>query len=275
MIEEVRTVSAVMAKELRTAARYPVSMFNLLILMPLYQLVLPALLLGAAFAVSGQAPGLQRLTGTGDLASWLVIGMAGSAVTVGVLWGVHQAIVTDREQGVLEHAWLSRSRREALVWGSTCTGLTLGSIGGAVLVGLAGTVSSEIHWGRLAIASSLLLAAVPGLAGIGYVSAVISLRWRNAASIIDGLGFLLTMLAGASFPLNVVPDALRVTAFALPTTWFIDLARVLALDTRPIWPIHAEVAALVTVSAAWLIGGRLLFTLVEQQRFRRGDLSHH
>jgi ABC-2 type transport system permease protein len=275
MYAEARTITAVMAKELRTAIRYPAGMANLLLLMPLYQLVLPALLLGAAFAVNGKGVGLQRVVGTNDVTGWLTVGMAGAAVTLGVLWGVSHAISVDREQGVLEHAWISQTRRDALVWGSVGTGVLLGGLGGAVLTVLVSLFSGGLPAAPALMLLPLLGLALPGLTGVGYLSATISLRWHNAIGVVDGVGFLLTTLAGVSFPLAILPDWLRALACTLPTTWLIDLCRWTLLDTRPMWTPFAEVIMLMAVSIAWFFAGRFLFRRTERRLAADGDLGQH
>src|SRR5699024_7661899 len=82
----VLSVVAVIGRHLRTAARYPIGVINLLVFTPLSQMVLPALLLGVAFLVDGAAVGLQDHTGTTDLLGWLALGMVVSSALVGVVW---------------------------------------------------------------------------------------------------------------------------------------------------------------------------------------------
>jgi hypothetical protein len=49
---ELRAARAIAAKEIRIARRYPLNLANE-VLQPLYQFLLPSLLLGATFAVGG------------------------------------------------------------------------------------------------------------------------------------------------------------------------------------------------------------------------------
>ena len=61
------TVYAVMLRDLRIRRRYPLSLVNVVLITPLYEIALPTLLLGSAFLVDGNAVGLARVVGTADL----------------------------------------------------------------------------------------------------------------------------------------------------------------------------------------------------------------
>jgi hypothetical protein len=56
MIEELKAAWAVARKELQVARRYPLNLVNE-VLQPLYQFLLPSLLLGLTFYVGGRAVG--------------------------------------------------------------------------------------------------------------------------------------------------------------------------------------------------------------------------
>src|SRR5439155_7357881 len=71
--DELRAAWAIAAKEIRVARRYPLNLANE-VLQPLYQFLLPSLLLGATFAVGGKALGLEASAGTEDLAGFLFLG---------------------------------------------------------------------------------------------------------------------------------------------------------------------------------------------------------
>ena len=71
---EWRAARAIARKELLVFRRYRLNAVNQ-VLQPLYQTLIPGLLLGATFAVGGQALGLAETAGTTDLAGYLFLGM--------------------------------------------------------------------------------------------------------------------------------------------------------------------------------------------------------
>ncbi|WP_424535758.1 ABC transporter permease [Sphaerisporangium viridialbum] len=268
-------IAAVAARELRVAARYPVSVANLLVLVPLYQLVLPALLLGAAFLVAGRAIGLAGLTGTADLAGWLTIGMAFSALIVGVTWGVANAIETDRELGTIEHSWAAPVSRDSLLLGSITSSTLLAAVAALIMFAMGWLIFGASYGAGLLLIPLAAALALPGVAGLGYLVAALVLRWRHAGEVVDSLGYVLAMLAGVAFPVSVLPSALQAVAYAIPVTWAIDISRATALGATPIRPAPVEIGLLVVTSAAWLLAGRWQFLRVERRLLADGTLGQH
>jgi ABC-type multidrug transport system permease subunit len=275
MRAQVRVVGAVVSRELRVAARYPISVFNLLVLVPLYQLVLPALLLGAAFTVAGRAPGLARTAGTQDVAGWLTIGMAGSALVVGVIWGIAHAIQTDRQLGTIEHSWAAPVSRQALLLGTVASSTVMAAMGALIMIALGALVFGASYGPGIWLVLPLVSLSLPGMVGLALLVSVIVLRWRHADEIVDGLGYVLAILSGVVFPVSILPEGLEAVAYALPSTWVIDLSRVAALGGRPLWSVPAEVAWLAGTSAVWLVTGRWLFQRTERRLMVDGTLAQH
>jgi hypothetical protein len=68
--QEARAARAIARKELQVFARYRLNAVNQVI-QPLYQTLIPGVLLGATFAIGGQAVGLAETAGTTDLVEWV------------------------------------------------------------------------------------------------------------------------------------------------------------------------------------------------------------
>jgi ABC-type multidrug transport system permease subunit len=270
-----RIVLAVAAKEIRIAVRYPLTLGNLLILMPFYQLVLPALLLGMAFMVGSQTVGLEETVGDVNLAAWLCIGMAVATMTVGVILAVTMTVTTDRELGVLEHTWVAPVAPELTLVGSVLSSLVLSSGAALIIVAAGGVLSGWSYAPSTWLAGPVVLLYCPGLAGLGYISASALLAWRHAEYVTDGLGYVIPMLSGVAFPVTILPTWLRGVAYALPTTWAMDLSRIAVLHTRPLRPMAAEIGFLAVTSAAFFIVGRSMFRRVEHRLRTDGTLSHY
>src|SRR4029079_1635434 len=71
---ELLSAWAIARKELQTQLRYPLQLITE-VAQPLYQFLVPALLLGASFAVAGRSVGLKSMTGTENLAGYLFLGI--------------------------------------------------------------------------------------------------------------------------------------------------------------------------------------------------------
>ncbi|WP_207399977.1 ABC transporter permease [Actinomadura fibrosa] len=270
-----RAFAAVMRKEARLMRRHPLTLLNTLLLMPLYQLVLPVLLLGSAFLVRGRSAGIGALTGTADSGGWLAIGMAGALLTSTVLAGPAQAVTGERSTGTLELTWTMPVRPGSLVLGSMAGMTALALVSGTAVIGLSALLFGAEYGLDGLLALPVLAVLLPGLAGQGLMSAALVLRWRQAMGITDNVGYLVSVLAGVTFPIAVVSGVLQPIAYLIPTTWAIDLARHLALGADTFLPPTAEFAALASSSAAYLACGRYLFASAERRLRNDGSISQH
>jgi ABC-2 type transport system permease protein len=92
---------------------------------------------------------------------------------------------------------------------------------------------------------------------------------------VDSTNFLFAMASGVAFPITVLPIFLRPVAYALPTTYALDLLRFHALGTRPLlWPPLEWIALVVfAVATIWL--GRLVFLRTEHHLRVKGTLGQH
>jgi ABC-type polysaccharide/polyol phosphate export permease len=272
---DLRTFAMVMGKELRLMRRYPLSLVNSLVLTPLYQLVLPALLLGAAFLVQGRALGMSALTGTTDFAGWLAIGMAGAIVTSTALAGPARAMMGERESGTLEQTWAMPLSWSSMVLGVMSSMIVLSLVSAALMVGTVALLFGAGYGPGAFLSLPVLAVLVIGLAGMGYMSASLALLWRQASGITDNLGYVVTVLSGVTFPVVVLSTALQPVSWLIPTTWAIDLARHFSLGADTLLPVPYEAAALVLTSVAYALIGRAMFAKTERKLRADGGLAHH
>lgn len=271
-----RAVTAIVLRELRVQRRYPISMVNLVLLTPLYQLALPTLLLGTAFLVNGSAAGLARMVGTTDLPGWLGLGVLAAALVVGAIVSVTSTLDADRTTGVLENSWASPAPREAFVIGGVVTGTVFTAAASAILLALAITVL-HASYGLLGAVACLpvVLTMLVGNCGFGYLAAAAILRLRRADALIDVATLIAVTFSGVSFPLLLLPAAARLPTYLLPGTWGLDLLRHLTLGTHPLLPMLAELVALPVTSFGWLAIGRGVFLRAERQVRTAGTLTQY
>ena len=103
---EVRAALAIALKELRVLARYPLNTSSV-VFVPIYQSLIPGILLGTTFLVGGRAVGLQQTAGTADIAGFLFLGVVASAFVFSAFWAVGFSFFLEMNQGTLEPAWLT------------------------------------------------------------------------------------------------------------------------------------------------------------------------
>lgn len=272
--QEARAAWAIARKELQVTIRYRFNAVNR-VLQPIYQVLIPGILLGATFAVGGEAVGLAETAGTTDVAGFLFLGMLALTLASAGFWEVAFSIKVELDAGTLEPAWLTPTRRETFIIGHTLAGLILAAVTTVilVLVGI-GLFGAEIA-PQLAIAVPVLALTSVGVLGIGYLVAAIVLRMREANFFVDAADFIFVALSGAAFPIVVLPDIVRWVAYLLPTTHALDLVRVSALGTRPLLPAAIEWLMLVLTSVALLLIGRRTWLATEHRMRVQGNLGQH
>jgi ABC-2 type transport system permease protein len=271
---EVRAAWAIARKELQVALRYRFNAVNRVV-QPIYQILIPGMLLGATFAVGGKAVGLAETAGTTDVAGFLFLGMLALTLASAGFWEVAFSMKIELDAGTLEPAWLTPTRRETFIIGHTLAGLIVAAATTIilVLVGI-GLFGAEIA-PQLAIAVPVLALTSVGVLGIGYLVAAVVLRMREASFFVDAADFIFVALSGAAFPVVVLPDVVRWVAYLLPTTHALDLVRVSALGTRPLLPAAIEWLMLVLTSAALLVIGRRAWLATEHRMRVQGNLGQH
>jgi ABC-2 type transport system permease protein len=303
---DLRALLAAGLKPWRTSRRYPTNLIGLVV----WPIILPLAFVLQADGLAGgseaAASAFAARTGTAEVASFLFLGWAVYMWLSIILWGPGTALRTEQIRGSLEAQLLSPASRVVILFGPVVEGmvwvlmvfavvlltLTLGfglSIGplqvagalGVVVIGLPALygLGAAFFGGQVALAvigTLPVLAVVSiGLVGVAYLVAAVVLRLKEPNLIVDATDFLFAVLSGVAFSVVVLPDPVRVAAFALPTTYALDLMRVQALGTIPL--VSAPVAwfALAGVSAGWLVIGRWAFQRTDHAMRVRGTIGGH
>ncbi|HET7686161.1 MAG TPA: ABC transporter permease [Candidatus Limnocylindria bacterium] len=271
---EWRAALALARKELRIARRYPLNLANE-VLQPIYQFLLPSLLLGATFLVGGRAIGLEASTGTSDLAGYLFLGMIVGGLAGTAFWEIAFGFKREMDAGTLEPAWLTPTRPETMVIGRAIGGLAIGGSASVVLIAIGWVVFGASFSAGTWLALPALGVAALSMIGIGYLVSAAVLRMREPNFFVDATNFLFAMASGVAFPVMVLPDLVRWVAFLLPTTYALDILRVHALGTRPIAPEPIEWLALVGTSLLACGVGVAAFRRTEHRMRVQGTLGQH
>lgn len=271
---EARAAWAIARKELRIFARYRLNAVNQVV-QPLYQILIPGILLGATFAIGGEAVGLAETAGTSDIIGYLFLGMLALNLASAGFWGVAFSIRMELDAGTLEPGWLTPTRRETFIVGLTGAALLIAVVSTAILVLIGIWLFGAELAPRLAIALPVLAIASIGVLGIGYLVGAVVMRMREANFFVDAADFIFVALSGAAFPILVLPDAVRWVSYLLPTTHALDLMRVAALDTPPLLPLALEWLMLAVTSVALLAIGRATWLRTEHRLRVRGTLGQH
>jgi ABC-2 type transport system permease protein len=271
---ELRAAFAIARKELQVARRYPLQLVNE-VLQPLYQFLLPSLLLGATFLVGGRAIGLEAVTGTADLAGYLFLGTIVGGLVGAAFWEMAFGLKREMDAGTLEPAWLTPTRPETFVFGRAIAALLIAGAASASLIGIGLAFFGASVGGGLLLALPALAVAAVSMIGIGYLVASAVLLIREPNFFVDATNFLFAVISGVAFPVLVLPVFIQPIAYILPTTYAVDLLRVYALGTRPLLDPAVEWAALFLLAGLTIWLGRAAFRRTERRMRVRGTLGQH
>jgi ABC-2 type transport system permease protein len=274
MRQEARAAWAIARKELQVMLRYRLNALNRVV-QPIYQVLIPGILLGATFAIGGEAVGLAETAGTTDIAGYLFLGMLALTLASAGFWDVAFSLKTELDAGTLEPAWLTPTRRETFIIGQTLAGMITAAVTTVILVGVGILLFGADIAPQLLLALPVIALTAVGVLGIGYLVAAIVLRMKDANFFVDAADFIFVALSGAAFPIVVLPDALQWVSYLLPTTHALDLVRVSALGTTPLLPAPVEWTMLVVTSVALLLIGRHAWLATEHRLRVLGTLGQH
>jgi len=267
-----RACLAVGVKTVKTYFRYPFNILNS-ILIPLYQFLIPGLLLGSTFAVAGRAVGLQSTAGTSDVAGFLFLGAFAMSFSFGIFWAVSRTLNTEMANGTLEAIWLTPTPREVFPLASSATSVLLAGLIGTALLLLGSLVFGARYLATIVAGLPVLAIMTVGLVGMGYVVAAIVLAMKQAGFLVDVMGYLVAVGSGAMFPLSVLPGGARAVAVLLPTTLALDVLRSRALGTAMLLPAAWAYALMAAIAVAWAAFGRWVFLSTERRLRVQGTLG--
>src|SRR5688500_3459147 len=198
MRQEARAAWAIARKELQVMLRYRLNALNRVV-QPIYQVLIPGILLGATFAIGGEAVGLAETAGTTDIAGYLFLGMLALTLASAGFWDVAFSLKTELDAGTLEPAWLTPTRRETFIIGQTLAGIITAAFTTVILVGVGILLFGADIAPQLLLALPIIALTAVGVLGIGYLIAAIVLRMKGADFFVDAADFIFVPLARPAF----------------------------------------------------------------------------
>jgi len=271
---EVRAAFAIARKDLRIFARYRI-FFVSIVFNPLYQGVVPAFLLGTAFAVGGRSLGLGETTGTENLAGFIFLGGVVSGLVATAFWAMAMGLRNEMDNGTLEPSWLTPTRRDTFLIGRALSGLAIFALSQVALFAI-GIAFFDLRFSSdIVLALPAMFVAVVAMVGVAYFLGAAVLILREANFFIDTTNFLFGVLSGVAFPITLLPGVAQAFAYLLPTTYAVDILRQQALGARPLFDPVLEHLALVVAAVLVFPLGRMTFNAAEHRLRVTGGLSQH
>ena len=268
-----RAIVAIARKDWLIFMRYPLNaLFR--VLQPIIFLT-PVYFLGRSFATPKGNTGFAAYAGTADFMSFVLVGALLSNYVSAVFWGMGYALKSEMDSGVLESNWLLPVPRPLFLIGQTLASLAITTLTGAAMLALSWLLFGFRINGNLLPAALVLLPMLIALYGFGFAFAGLVFLLRDANTLVDVSDFVVSMLSGSQFPVEVLPRYLLPLALALPLTYGYDAVRGFLLGTRTLLPLADELVILL-VSMGLMVGlGYTIFTMIERRCRQLGTIGKH
>ena len=269
----IRAALAIALKDTIVFFRYPANaLFR--VIEPIAWLT-PMYFLGKSFAGSAGNTGFAAYTGTNDYMSFILLGAVLANYIAAVFWGMGYALKSEMDAGVLESNWMAPIPRALLLVGQTLASLAITTFNSAGMLLLGWLLFGFQVSGNALAAALILIPMLVALYGFGFAFAAIVLLMRDANTMVDVSNYLISMLAGSQFPVQVLPRLLLPLSLALPLTYGFDAIRALLLGVRPLLALHYEIAILIGFMAVMTPLGYFVFKRIERYCQMRGTLNMH
>jgi ABC-2 type transport system permease protein len=179
------------------------------------------------------------------------------------------------DMGTLEPTWLTPTRRETLVIGRAIQGVALILIIQVVLFAIGIAFFGLRVRPETLLAVPAVIIALVAMTGVGYLVAAGVLLLKEANFLVDTTNFLFGIASGVAFPVTALPGFAQVVAFALPSTWGVEILRYHAIGARTVIDPALEWVALIVTSIVFVPLGLWAFRRADQHVRRHGTVGQH
>jgi ABC-2 type transport system permease protein len=131
----------------------------------------------------------------------------------------------------------------------------------------------QLETSGIAPAGAYILAIIPFVWGLGLISAAITMTIRRGGGVVDLFVALLTLGAGAYFPLAVLPEVFQQLAAVNPLAIAIDGMRDALLGGEGWAGVPQDMVILIPIAAVSLLIGNIVFRYGVRHERKRGTLG--
>ena len=239
-------------------------------------MVAPLVLLGETI-VGERGERLQpffELSGYQNYAGFLAVPLVFAFLTNSAYSWIGQSIRQEQTAGTLERVMISMRFPTSLLFGGAAAHLFFLAFYiavGIASVSLVANLGLNVNWGTAFAAALLHLYAVYGFA---FVLTSLFLWIRDAFIVQQSISYvLIPILAGAGFPIEVLPGWLQAVAKAVPFTWAFQLERAAFLKHSGFGELWYGMAVLFGIATALWLVAYVLFQITLKRARRTGTLG--
>ncbi len=267
-----RAINAENIKEWKIELTYRVDFIRGLF-EPLFY-VLPAILYGMAIVGGRYSENLEKLTGTGNLITYTVIGYVFMGFLETAVWGMGFALRKEQWYGTIEQVFAAPVPRWVYVMGMA--------------------LHSTMHQGLIIIMQSVVIYFIFGLVldmggilpslfiigimmislyGLGILLSSLVLIFKEGWIISEILYSFMIIVTPIAYPLAVLPSILQKISMYMPTTYGISTIRHFLIGESLGFSVFDAVLRLLAIGVLWVIFGLFIFNIVDRRVRNKGELG--
>ncbi|MCP8305281.1 MAG: ABC transporter permease [archaeon] len=172
------------------------------------------------------------------------------------------SVIWDRQFGFLKEVLVAPVSRLTIVIGQTLGGSTLAIVQGLTVLGISMLLGAKINlWGIIPALIFMALIAFFAVS-MGLIIASRLEDFQGFQLIMNLLIFPLIFLSSAFFPIETVPDVMKIVMLCDPLTYAVDGLRGLLIGSFAL-PMYLDFIVVVTFSAALMLIGAFVYSRCE------------
>lgn len=190
------------------------------------------------------------------------------------IWSIALGLRENMKLGTLESLWVSPAPRLSMIMGWSVGRLLGTTLHSLLAFGLLSTLSiihlSDLSFEKILTATNILLFSVLAAYGFGFVLVGLTLKFKDAESMISMMGNAAPLLGGILFPVTYLPIPLRAVAYLFPFTYGVDAFRGILFGSKTLLSLQTEVALIVIMGVFFPIFGWVFFLWMENKARAEG-----
>ncbi|HAZ27933.1 TPA: hypothetical protein DCY67_04890 [Candidatus Acetothermia bacterium] len=232
-------------------------------------LSLPALLVAYWGERVGTLGTFAQLTGTTSYAAYMFLG-ALYWNFVEVVWWIPSGLRSAMTAGTLESLLATAIPRLGLLgaWSGARMLVVVPSF--AVGVGLVAAFSGFPAWREWGEVLIILALSAVGSYGFAFLLFGLTLRFKDAESLISLVGNTAPLLGGVFFPVALLPQPLRALSLLFPFTYGVDALRGVWFGSPTLFPMPVQLLLLAGLALGYLVLGWAALVHFERKARERG-----
>lgn len=119
----------------------------------------------------------------------------------------------------------------------------------------------------------ILFITIFTLYGFAFALAGMLLYFKEVGGLVEVIGLILPILCGSLFPISILPNSLQAIAKLIPLTYYFDMIRYYALNTKTILDPTNQIYLILVFSIIIPIIGFKLFLFAERTARKRGNFG--